>query len=1251
MELLLPIQLKLKFSVSSTFGDRDVFYSTVDSVGIISAEATWTGGASNLALILNGPGQVGYFSREDGPSPLSLSYTVTSADLSKGTDWTISIVNFGEGSAAGTVRIKYPIKTQPDSPPDISITSPFSRQTFTTNTITVSGIASDDIGLSKVEVRTDSGSWQLASGTTSWSKSITLNQGSNTIYARATDTSGKTDETSITINYQIPDVTPPDISITSPSSGQTFTTNTITVSGIASDDIGLSKVEVRTDSGSWQLASGTTSWSKSITLNQGSNTIYARATDTSGKTDETSITINYQIPDVTPPDISITSPSSGQTFTTNTITVSGIASGDIGLSKVEVRTDSGSWQLASGTTSWSKSITLNQGSNTIHARATDTSGNSNETSVVTSYKEGQDDTTVEVSVSPKSVELNKQSKVTITVAGTDGKGISGADVELETNLGKVDPASGTTNSFGFTSTFTSSDKGMATIKAQVITEGIVVASGETNVLVIPPTLNVLVSPESESVELNKPSKVTVTFTGPDGKGISGANVEMETNLGKVDPASGTTNSFGNFVSTFTSSEVGPATIKAQVITEGIVALDETNVQVIPPTLNVLVSPELASVKADKLSKVTVTVTGTDGKGISGANLKLKTNLGKVDPLSGTTDSSGNFVSTFTSSEEGTAEITANVITEGTIVASGETNIEVDSGFPWLATLVSIVGIVGIVILIKIIGGGGSNVGSNVGVPKPVPSSLNLQIEPGSIPADGKSTATVTIELQDEKGNAISFSDERIVELSTTLGTITSPIKILPGKTKVTATITAGQEPGTAEIVVLLSPAEGEKISLRVTEKIVFRKVAPIEAELDIQIEPDSIPADGISTAKGIIRIKDEKGNFISSPNGRTIELSTTLGTVTSPVKIQPGAQEEIATITSGQIAGTAKVTASSSPLKEATALVDFVPNEAGLDIQIEPESIPADGKSTAKITIKIKDARGDFIPSQNGRIVELSTTLGTITSPIKILPGEMEVTATITSGQIAGTAEVVASLSPVKGEEKSLRITGSITFTVPVSNEAGLDIQIEPESIPADGISTARGIIRIKDEKGNFISSPNGRTIELSTTLGTVTSPVKIQPGAQEEIATITSGQIAGTAKVTASSSPLKEATALVDFVPNEAGLDIQIEPESIPADGKSTAMITIKIKDARGDFIPSQNEKIVELCTTLGEVTSLVKIPSGAKEGVATITSGRVVGTAKVTASSSPLNGEGKSLHGEGKVDFAGLFPDESGPDVKNTP
>ena len=72
--------------------------------------------------------------------------------------------------------------------------------------------------------------------------------------------------------------------------------------------------------------------------------------------------------------MSISSPAAGATVS-GTITVSGASSG---ASKVELKVDSGAYQLASGTSSWSKSINTTayaNGSHTLTARATNSAGN------------------------------------------------------------------------------------------------------------------------------------------------------------------------------------------------------------------------------------------------------------------------------------------------------------------------------------------------------------------------------------------------------------------------------------------------------------------------------------------------------------------------------------------------------------------------------------------------------------------------------------------------------------------------------------------------------------------------------------------------------------------------------------------------------------------------------------------------------------------------------------------------------------
>jgi hypothetical protein len=110
------------------------------------------------------------------------------------------------------------------------------------------------------------------------------------------------------------DTTPPTVAIATPSSGATVS-GTVTVSGSATDNVSLSKVEVSVDSGPAQLASGTSSWSLPVdtrTYAAGSHRVTAKATDTSGNATSTSVAVSVAStssgPDVTLADPRATHP-------------------------------------------------------------------------------------------------------------------------------------------------------------------------------------------------------------------------------------------------------------------------------------------------------------------------------------------------------------------------------------------------------------------------------------------------------------------------------------------------------------------------------------------------------------------------------------------------------------------------------------------------------------------------------------------------------------------------------------------------------------------------------------------------------------------------------------------------------------------------------------------------------------------------------------------------------------------------------
>jgi subtilisin-like proprotein convertase family protein len=131
--------------------------------------------------------------------------------------------------------------------------------------------------------------------------SVTFNAAGGTIYRVAVDGyNGATGN--VTLNWNLAssptDTTPPSLNITSHTNGQTVTTSSITVSGNATDsgrgDSGITSVTVNgvRATGDTATGAGTANWSRTISLNPGSNAINVIAKDGKPNSTTRSITVN-----------------------------------------------------------------------------------------------------------------------------------------------------------------------------------------------------------------------------------------------------------------------------------------------------------------------------------------------------------------------------------------------------------------------------------------------------------------------------------------------------------------------------------------------------------------------------------------------------------------------------------------------------------------------------------------------------------------------------------------------------------------------------------------------------------------------------------------------------------------------------------------------------------------------------------------------------------------------------------------------
>ena len=230
------------------------------------------------------------------------------------------------------------------------------------------------------------------SGTSSWSKSgIALSSGQNVITVTARDAAGNTGTDTLTVTYTPPDTTRPTVTITTPTSGSTYSTGNsqLSIGGTAADNVAVTSVSWSNSRGGSGTCSGTSSWSNSgIVLSSGQNVITVTARDAAGNTGTDTLTVTYTPPDTTRPTVTITTPTSGATYSTSQsqLSIGGTAADNVAVTSVSWSNSRGGSGTCSGTSSWSKSgIVLSSGQNVITVTARDAAGNTGTDTLTVTY--------------------------------------------------------------------------------------------------------------------------------------------------------------------------------------------------------------------------------------------------------------------------------------------------------------------------------------------------------------------------------------------------------------------------------------------------------------------------------------------------------------------------------------------------------------------------------------------------------------------------------------------------------------------------------------------------------------------------------------------------------------------------------------------------------------------------------------------------------------------------------------------------
>jgi hypothetical protein len=186
-----------------------------------------------------------------------------------------------------------PVKSGTDAtPPSVSISSPTNGSTVS-GTVSIQVSATDNVAVSTVSLAVD-GTTIGTSNTAPYVFSWTASSGTHTIVATAKDAAGNSATSSISVSQNVvsADVTAPTISITSPASGSTVT-GTVSVSVTASDNVSVKSVALSVDGtvvSTLTAAPYNFSWN-STNVTDGNHSLSAKATDASGNTNTSTITV------------------------------------------------------------------------------------------------------------------------------------------------------------------------------------------------------------------------------------------------------------------------------------------------------------------------------------------------------------------------------------------------------------------------------------------------------------------------------------------------------------------------------------------------------------------------------------------------------------------------------------------------------------------------------------------------------------------------------------------------------------------------------------------------------------------------------------------------------------------------------------------------------------------------------------------------------------------------------------------------
>ncbi|MCX6595169.1 MAG: matrixin family metalloprotease, partial [Acidobacteria bacterium] len=247
--------------------------STVTTAAVaVSGTAAHTGGIARVTWVNARGGS--------GTATGTTSWSTTIPLQAGENQISVTAVGTSGGTTAKSIVVTY---RAPETPVTLSIVAPTAGRQVSSTTVAVTGTAAHPSGLARITWTNARGGSGTASGTSNWLATVPLQSGDNLITVTAVATGGGTVSRTVSVNFRPVDTTAPSLIIQTPgSSAVAATSSSLSVTGVATDNVAVTEVTWQNSTGGAGSAQGTANWRATIPLMVGVNTVTIRARDAAG---------------------------------------------------------------------------------------------------------------------------------------------------------------------------------------------------------------------------------------------------------------------------------------------------------------------------------------------------------------------------------------------------------------------------------------------------------------------------------------------------------------------------------------------------------------------------------------------------------------------------------------------------------------------------------------------------------------------------------------------------------------------------------------------------------------------------------------------------------------------------------------------------------------------------------------------------------------------------------------------------------